>query len=84
MTPVRIVAFLWPAALLAWPPLAVAEPVDKPAPRHAPKGAAPTARAASAVPAPAPAAEIDPMDRLRARLAERLGTPGAPPASGTL
>jgi carbonic anhydrase len=86
MTPVRLAALVLPAALLALPAFALAEPVDKPAPRHGPKGAAPAARAtagpASAV--PAPAAEVDPMDRLRARLAERLATPGAPPASGTL
>jgi len=88
MIPVRLAAFALPAALLVLPSLPMAGPVDTPVPRHAAKGplhaapAVPAAAPASA--APVAAAAADPMERLRSRLAERLASPGAAPASGTL
>jgi len=79
-------------ALPAWAGLA-----ELPAPRagkaigaRASAASAAAARAPSgagaqpAAPVPAAAEVTDPMERLRLRLSERLATPGAAPASGTL
>lgn len=86
MTPVRFVALAaLPAALLVWPSLPSAGPVDKPVPKHVAKAATPAETHAAPAAAPAaPEASADPMERLRSRLSERLAQPGAASVSGTL